>query len=63
MLGRAEPNLVEGIIRNNSVKSFWTQTSVSGDVLSRAQARVQLSRTIYTILVEGIMGNIHVKLL
>ena len=32
------------------------------DFLSRALAALQFDRTIYAILAEGIMGNIHVKL-
>ena len=52
-------------MRNNSVKLFriWTSGS-GGDVLiwSSSYPPVQWSRTIYAILEEGIMGNIHVKL-
>ena len=55
--------LVEGIMRNKSVKLFRIWDSGSGDVIwSSGGPPVQWSGTIYAILKEGIMGNIHVKL-
>ena len=55
-------------MKNNSVILFRIWASSSGGDLkilftwSSDGHRVQWSRTIYAILKEGIMGNIHVKL-
>ena len=50
-------NLVEGITRNNSVKLFEF-----GPVVQEISLKDFKSRAIHTILVEGIMGSIPVKL-
>ena len=55
-------------MRNNSVKLFQFGPVVQEEMLfkrfliwSSGCPPVQWSRTIYAILKEGIMGNIHVK--
>ena len=47
-------------MRNNSVKLFWIWRW--NRFWSSGSPPVWCSRTIYDILIEGIMGNIHVKL-
>ena len=59
---------VEGFMRNNSVIFFlnlgqWFRRCSLKDFISVSLATLLFrSKTIYAILEEGVMGNIHVKL-